>query len=34
LWLVLDELWELVEPLIPVFAPRPQGGGTAPVDLR
>ena len=32
--LVPDELWELVEPLIPGFAPRPQGGGTAPVDDR
>ncbi len=32
--LVPDELWELVEPLIPVFASRPQGGGTAPVDAR
>jgi transposase len=32
--LVPDELWVLVEPLIPVFVPRPQGGGTAPVDAR
>jgi len=29
-----DELWALAEPLIPVFEPRPQGGGTAPVDTR
>ncbi|MGI5328364.1 IS5 family transposase [Actinomadura nitritigenes] len=32
--LVPDELWELVEPLIPVFRPRRQGGGTAAVDDR
>ena len=32
--LVPDELWALAEPLIPVFEPRPQGGGTAPVDAR
>jgi transposase len=32
--LVPDELWALVEPLIPGFEPRPQGGGTAPVDDR
>ena len=32
--LVPDELWALVEPLIPRFAVRPQGGGTAPVDNR
>jgi transposase len=32
--LVPDSLWELVEPLIPKFAPRSQGGGTAPVDDR
>jgi hypothetical protein len=25
--LVPDELWALAEPLIPAFAPRPQGGG-------
>jgi hypothetical protein len=31
---VPDELWELVEPLIPVFELRPQGGGTAPLDAR
>ncbi len=29
-----DELWELAEPLIPKFDPRPQGGGTTPVDDR
>lgn len=32
--LVPDELWALVEPLIPRFRPRPQGGGTAPLDDR
>jgi transposase len=32
--LVPDELWALVEPLIPAFVARPQGGGTAPVDDR
>ncbi|WP_438803071.1 IS5 family transposase [Frankia tisae] len=32
--LVPDELWELVEPLLPSFTPRPQGGGTAPVEER
>lgn len=32
--LVPDELWALAEPLIPSFAARPQGGGTAPVDDR
>jgi transposase len=32
--LVPDELWALAEPLIPRFAARPQGGGTAPVDDR
>ncbi|OLR92563.1 IS5 family transposase [Actinokineospora bangkokensis] len=32
--LVPDELWALVQPLIPGFVPRPQGGGTAPVDDR
>src|SRR6476646_9765248 len=32
--LVPDELWALVEPLIPRFEPRPQGGGTAPLDAR
>lgn len=32
--LVSDELWALTEPLIPRFTPRPQGGGTAPVDDR
>jgi transposase len=30
--LVPDALWEIVEPLIPHFAARPQGGGSAPVD--
>jgi len=32
--LVPDELWTIVEPLVPPFAPRAQGGGTAPVDAR
>jgi len=32
--LVPDELWALVEPLIPAFEPRPQGGGTAPLEAR
>jgi transposase len=32
--LVPDELWGIVEPLIPGFAPRPQGGGRAGVDDR
>ncbi len=32
--LVPDELWALVEPLIPGFKARPQGGGTEPVDDR
>ena len=32
--LVPDELWELVAPLVPRFAPRGQGGGTAPIDDR
>ena len=32
--LVPDELWELVEPLLPRFETRAQGGGPAPVDER
>ena len=32
--LVPDELWELVEPLIPQAGERPQGGGRAPADAR
>jgi transposase len=32
--LVPDSLWEIVEPLIPEFVPRRQGGGTAPIDER
>ncbi|WP_435849074.1 IS5 family transposase [Streptomyces lavendulocolor] len=32
--LVSDGLWELVAPLLPSFAARPQGGGTAPRDER
>jgi transposase len=32
--LVPDELWELVAPLLPSFAARPQGGGTAPRNER
>ena len=32
--LVPDGLWEIVEPLLPAFEPRPQGGGTMPRDQR
>jgi len=32
--LVPDALWEIAEPLIPRFVPRPQGGGSTPVDDR
>lgn len=32
--LVPDELWELVEPLIPAFEIRLQGGGTTSLDAR
>lgn len=32
--LVPDALWEMVEPLVPQFAVRPQGGGSAPVNDR
>lgn len=32
--LVPDELWALVEPLIPPAGKRPQGGGMAAVDAR
>jgi len=32
--LVPDALWEIAEPLIPRFASRPQGGGSAPIDDR
>ncbi|MEO3754693.1 transposase [Streptomyces sp. B6B3] len=32
--LVPDELWSIVSPMLPSFASRPQGGGTAPVDER
>ncbi len=32
--LVPDELWELVQPHLPAFRPRPQGGGTAPLPDR
>ena len=32
--LVPDNAWAVVEPLIPRFAARPQGGGRAPVDDR
>ena len=32
--LVPDELWALVEALIPEFQARPQGGGTAPFPAR
>jgi transposase len=29
-----DELWAIVEPLIPPFVPRRRGGGTAPVEAQ
>lgn len=32
--LVTDDLWQLVEPLLPTLGFRRQGGGTAPVDER
>jgi transposase len=32
--LVPDEFWAIVEPLIPPFSARPQGGGRAPADAR
>ncbi|WP_443072887.1 transposase [Streptomyces sp. S465] len=32
--LVSDGLWGLAAPLLPSFAARPQGGGTAPCDER
>lgn len=32
--LVPDALWDTAKPLLPVFSPRPQGGGTSPVDER
>ena len=32
--LVPDALWKIAEPLLPQFDPRPQGGGTAPLDKR
>jgi len=32
--LVPDELWDLVQPHLPQFRPRPQGGGTAPLPDR
>ncbi|MFJ9429082.1 transposase [Streptomyces sp. NPDC101490] len=32
--LVPDGLWALVEPVLPSFRSRPQGGGTAPIDQR
>ncbi len=32
--LVPDELWAIAEPLVPGFAPRPQGGGTAGLEAR
>ncbi|GAB2708829.1 transposase [Kitasatospora kifunensis] len=32
--LVPDRLWKLVEPLLPSFPPRPQGGGSAPLNDR
>ncbi|MET9588141.1 transposase [Streptomyces sp. NPDC006539] len=32
--LVPDDLWAMVEPVLPSFRSRPQGGGTAPIDQR
>ncbi|MFG1806157.1 transposase [Streptomyces sp. NPDC049040] len=32
--LVTDDLWDLVESLLPAFTGRRQGGGTAPLDER
>jgi transposase len=32
--LVPDELWEIVEPLLPLFNLGPQGGGTVPLPER
>ncbi|MEU3626209.1 IS5 family transposase [Amycolatopsis coloradensis] len=32
--LVPDRLWAVVGPLVPQFGPRPQGGGSAPLDGR
>jgi transposase len=32
--LVPDEFWTIVQPLIPPFSPRPQGGGRAAADPR
>ncbi|MGW9133956.1 transposase [Streptomyces sp. NPDC055681] len=32
--LVPDDLWAMVEPVLPFFRSRPQGGGTAPIDQR
>ncbi|CAI7979716.1 hypothetical protein FRAHR75_680056 [Frankia sp. Hr75.2] len=32
--LVPDDLWELVEPLLPAFGPRRQGGDATPVSDR
>jgi transposase len=32
--LVPDQVWLLVEPLLPGVEPRPQGGGTAPLPAR
>ncbi|MEZ0112062.1 transposase [Catenulispora sp. EB89] len=32
--LVPDRLWQQVEPLLPAFPARPQGGGSAPLDDR
>ncbi|WP_331725281.1 IS5 family transposase [Streptomyces zaomyceticus] len=29
-----DDLWAMVEPVLPSFRSRPQGGGTAPIDQR
>lgn len=32
--LVPDDLWAMVEPVLPSFRSRPQGGGTARIDHR
>ncbi len=32
--LVPDRLWAVIGPLVPEFGPRPQGGGTTPLEGR